>query len=119
MNLLRIEYAGTGIGMWSTKDNKDVPLVAQLTNQVIANLPMPHNDIYRTDGIKWYSSCNSVEGLKGWFSEKDILELLGLGFWITQFDSSQYIELALGEFIFPKENITNFKLLTIGDIYGR
>jgi hypothetical protein len=117
MKLLRIEYNETGIGMWSTRDSKDVPLVAQLTNQVIANLPMPDSDIYRTDGKKWYSCCATLEGLRSWFSESDIQELLDLDFIITTFDSPLWIELAKGEFIFPKENITNFQLLTIGDIY--
>ena len=91
MNLLRIEYAETGIGMWSTKDENDVPLVAQLTNQVIANLPMPDSDVYRRWGKKWYSACASVEGLRGWFSEADVLELLDLKFQITQFDSPRYM----------------------------
>ena len=117
MKLLRIEYAETGIGMWSTKDDKDIPLVAQLTNQVIANLPMPDSDKYRTNGMKWYSSCATLEGLRSWFSEIDVQELLSLGFWITTFNTPLWIELAKGEFIFPKETISNFKLLTIGDIY--
>jgi len=118
MKLLRIEYNDTGIGMWSTKDPEtNKPLVEQLTNKIIAELPMPYNDIYRTDNRIWYSSCATLEGLKGWFSETDVIELIQLNFVITQFDSPLWIELAKGEFIFPKENITNFKFLTVGDIY--
>jgi len=118
MKLLRIEYNSTGIGMWSTQDPEtNRPLVEQLTNKTIAGLPMPYNDIYNTDGKRWYSSCATIEGLRGWFSETDIIELINLDFVITQFNSPLWIELAKGEFIFPKENITNFKFLTIGDIY--
>jgi hypothetical protein len=118
MNLLRIEYATTGIGMWHTnKEDSDELLVTLLSDQKIAELPMPHDDsVYGQKGKRWYSAVPTAEMMKMWFTEQEAQEMVDLGFQVTQFDAGEWKKLE-AEYIYTRESVTNWRVIDLKEIY--
>ena len=111
--IYRIEHSLTSDGMWHTMDERgDQPLVAQLTRQDIAQMPMPDNDLHRAKGRQWYSGVPSMEAMTFWFTSKDMFELFELGFDIfcyevTEWNHLEHETLFTRESVLSKTNIRN------------
>ena len=118
MELIRIEFAETGIGMWHTfkKDSEDL-LVTSLSDQRIAELPMPHDDsVYGQKGRRWYSAVPNAEMMKMWFTEQDAQEMIDLGFCVTQFEAGEWKKLE-AEYIFTRESVSKWRVIDLKEIY--
>ena len=111
MKLYRIQHKDSNLGMWNTKCDQGNPLVTYLSNKVMAEMPMPHNDRYGLHGRRWYSAANSLEQLDFWFNAKDIAELIDLGFEVFEIEADEYA-VHDKEMIFTKESVTSMKNIT-------
>lgn len=111
MKLFRIEHTESQKGMWNTFSAENKPLVTYLSNRVVAELPMPHDDRYGLYGRRWYSAADSLEMLDYWFKEKDINELISLGFEVFEIEASEY-ERFNQEMIFTKESVIEITNIT-------
>jgi len=118
MFIYRIEHGVTTLGMWHTMDDTgDQPLVAQLTRQDIAQMPMPDDDLWRADGRQWYSGVPSMEAMSFWFTREDMIELFDLGFDIFRYDVTEWNHLE-HETLFTRESViskVNIKEEILGD----
>ncbi len=90
MKLFRLEHLPTKDGMWTVKvDNKLV--VEHLTDQRLAEMPMPHHDRYKFENKVWRCAVGDIESMYHWFSEQDIREMVDLNFRLLTFDSDEFI----------------------------
>jgi hypothetical protein len=105
-DIYRIEHADTTIGMWHTMDETgDQPLVAQLTRQDIAQMPMPDSELHRAEGRQWYSGVPDMASMSYWFTREDMKELFALGFDIFHYICDEWNHLE-HETLFTRESVS-------------
>lgn len=90
MKLYRIEHKDSLTGMWTHKiDGKLV--LDYLSDRTLIQLPMPHSDVFKTDGKVWKTAVPTFELLKHWFTEQDMAGMFMFGFRLIEFDSDKVI----------------------------
>jgi|SaaInlStandDraft_3_1057020.scaffolds.fasta_scaffold58490_2 hypothetical protein len=92
MKLYRIEHKATTDGMWTVKFDGELVL-EKLTDRRLAEMPMPHDDIHRTDGKIWKTAVGSMADMSYWFSKRDVQEMVDNGFIMIEFDCEETIEM--------------------------
>ena len=85
MKIFRIEHRECLNGMWTRKINGKIVL-DYLSDDRLSKLPMPKDDIFRTDNKVWKTGVQSIDSLLSWFSEEDIREMIGHGFCVKELD---------------------------------
>lgn len=101
MNILRIEHRDSKLGMWST-DIEGQPALAHLSDPRLAGMDMPFSENYKKDSKDWVTAVRSREELLGWFTEKDIAELIALGFRVLELEVSE-ASLEDNQVLFPTD----------------
>lgn len=104
MKIYRFENTVTEHGMWYQSNGVFDPFIFKLTDGISKDLPMEHHERYSKDGFRWFSGCSSLEQLKMWFSEQDMLELRRNGYGLYEFKSEQYV-IEDGQILFTREGI--------------
>lgn len=104
IKIYRIENPQTKCGMWYNERGQYEPFVDKLTEGRSKHLPMPHDDSFRKNNLKWYSACRSIDQLIEWFSERDIYELVENGYRIYALEVSQY-KIEENQVLYTKEGI--------------
>lgn len=117
IKVYRVEHTPKEKGLWRKFDGTWEPLFDMLTDGKCRDLPMEFDPIYGEEGTRWFASAPSKETLQKWFSRLDLVELVANGFTINEFTVSRYKILNEFEYIFPRENIVDYKKLSINDIY--
>lgn len=75
MLLYRIEHKETLEGMWTKRFENELVLEF-LSDKRLLNMPMPHDDIYRTDNKIWKTAVADLHMLNSWFTKNDIIEMI-------------------------------------------
>ena len=103
MDIFRIERTATGDGMWYDNDGSYNPFINTLSEGLSKDLPMDYDQRYGEDGLRWYSGCQSLEGIDQWFSNRDIVELIQGGFRLVRYDADRF-HVEPTQVIFTKEH---------------
>lgn len=117
IKVYRVEHTPKEKGLWRKFDGTWEPLFDMLTDGKCRDLPMEFDPIYGEEGTRWFASAPSKETLQKWFSKRDLEELVSNGFTINEFTVSRYKILNEFEYIFPRENIVERRILDVRDIY--
>jgi hypothetical protein len=90
MKLFRIEHGETGNGMWTEKINNKLVLDF-LSDDRLSKLPMPDDNVFRTNYKEWKTSVKSIKALYDWFSKDDMIEMFKYGFRLIEIESTDII----------------------------
>ena len=101
MNILRIEHHDSKLGMWST-NVEGLPALEHLSDPRLASMEMPFSENYKKDSKDWVTAVRSREELLGWFTKKDIAELIALGFRVLELEVSE-ASLEDNQVLFPTD----------------
>lgn len=83
---------------------------------------MPMDDdfaTYNLNGKQWFASAPSKETLSHWFSQKDIEELLALGYGIFEFQASEVRVISPYESVFTRESIISQRELPPDELFAK
>lgn len=83
---------------------------------------MPMEDDFATynfNGKQWFASAPSKETLAHWFSQKDIKELLVLGYGIFEFQASEVRVISPYESVFTRESIISQRELSPDELFAK
>lgn len=109
MKLYRIEHKETKAGMWHNYDGSYNGIIKTLTEGKSKNVPMNKTKNQAKDGKRWFSSVASLEQLLEWFTERDVKELVDLGYQLYEIECSEYNRVDKGEILFTRESVSSMK----------
>lgn len=107
MKAYRVENQEKMHGIWRDFDGNVSPVFSMLTEGKCRNMPMEDSDYYSYDGKKWFSACDTKEKLRAWFSDKDIAELVELGYYVYEFEIKACRVVSEYEICFTRDNIVS------------
>lgn len=120
MSLYRVENPDFTTGLWyNVNDNSKTNLIQELklTNET---LPMEYDE--RLSKEKWRSAAGTLEQLKYWFTEEDLIKLTPLGFKLFEIESTIISEWKTDLYthpIFQEQGVTSRKELDIKILSGK
>ena len=116
-SFFRVEHAENKHGPWRTIEGKVDPVFPKLTVGKCRALPMPDDDTYRKDGLRWVATTDKLETLLHWFDIKDIEELSELGYVVAEYlfedDSAFFRRLSEFETVIVLEKATSYKVIPL------
>lgn len=74
--------------MWAT-DIDSEPALAHLSDTRLLEMDMPYSANFKKDGRDWKTAVRSREQLLEWFSERDVCELLEIGFRVYELEVTE------------------------------
>lgn len=117
MKIYRIENPETNSGMWYNECGEFEPFIETLTDGKCADLPMDWHERYGRDGVRWFSGCNNLEDLKGWFSHQDAKELIDAGYSLFVFECDEY-SVEETQTLFTREGVISKNTMSIEEVWG-
>ena len=114
----RVENQIGGNGLWRNFDGTLNPVFDKLSDGLSRNLPMEDSEEYRKGGKQWFASAPSKETLKHWFSEKDVIELLALGYKVYEFILENTRKISDFEIVFTRDNIVSQREIDYKEIWN-
>ena len=103
-NIYRIEHKETKAGMWHNYDGTYNGVIKELTEGKSREALMPYTKEHTHRGKKWFSGVESLEQLYQWFTERDLEELMGMGYVLYRFSALEYI-IKGSEVLFTRESV--------------
>ena len=82
--LYRIENPLTMQGMWYSGEGLYTGLITRFGDALCQDVPMDFDPQFKIGG-DWFSACDTVEGLRAWFSKNDISRLQSMGYGLYEF----------------------------------
>lgn len=90
--LYRLESRSPEKGLWYNARSEPFWGIGVLPDCKTKDLPMDYDPRYHKDGRSWFSSCSNKDDLPHWYSLKDALDLIELGFVFTRYLATEYVE---------------------------
>lgn len=90
MTIYRLEHKDTANGMWTEEYNGKL-VVENVSNKILATLPMPRDSRYRKDGKIWKVGVGDMESMYSWFTKEDIIEMMAMDFCMVKFETDDFI----------------------------
>lgn len=101
-------------GLWYDTEGRETGIIHTLAEGNAAALPMGPHPVFRTDGRRWISTAETLQGLGFWFSRTDMIELLARGFAAEAIDVSRYRRLHFQTYshpVYSEEDAVAFQLI--------
>lgn len=114
--IFRIECRTKGHGMWYNEKGELEPFIMNLTEGKSKHLSMEYDERYRKDGYEWFSGCQSVDLLRSWFSDKDVVELLENDYRLLYEIVSNHYIIEENQILFTKEGIVSQKEISFDEL---
>ncbi len=119
--LYRVGRGDRKQGLWYDADGKFVGDIHTLAEGAAGALPMGHDDIFASDNQPWLSATETLEQLKRWFSERDMLQLHERGYELLEYDVASYRRLFFPTYaheVFSPHAVTAMRSLDPLELYA-
>lgn len=103
-----------GQGLWYDADGRETGIVHTLKGASAAALPMGPHPVFRADGGKWISTAENLRDLGFWFSQADMVEMVGLGYELQEIEVERYRILHFPEYshpVFRAEDVIEIRII--------
>ncbi len=123
--LYRVGKRNGGDGLWYDNDGNYTGHIHELSDGSVAALPMGSNPIFRSDDYHWISTTNSIDNLRFWFSEQDMIELLAKDYEVLKIEVSGYrrfsfdCEMPYSHEVYSDHQVIHIETIDPGILYSK